>query len=92
MVRCWPVTLSLPHKTGVGNLRPEGQMRSARSFNMARIRIFVYQVRTQHRVKTKLNDKQTHVGSGRTVARKFSIRGLCVSAEGLTFSNWKKLH
>jgi len=27
---------------------------------MARIRIFFAQVRTQHRVKTKLSDKQTH--------------------------------
>jgi len=26
---------------------------------MTRIRIFVTQVRTQHRVKTKVNDKQT---------------------------------
>jgi len=37
---------------GVGNLRP------AWTFDMAHIRIFVTQVRVQHRVKTKLHDKQ----------------------------------
>ena len=46
-------------RTGVRNLRPAGQMRSARTFNMPRIRIFVSQERTQHCVKTKLRDKQT---------------------------------
>ena len=35
-----------------------GQIRSAWTFNTARIIIFVTQDRTQHRVKTKLRDKQ----------------------------------
>jgi len=39
-------------RSGTGNLR------SARTFNTTRIKIFVTQVRTQHRVKTKLPDKQ----------------------------------
>jgi len=39
-------------KAGLGNLRP------AWTFDTARIRIFVTQVRVQHRVKTKLHDKQ----------------------------------
>jgi len=39
-------------RPGVGNLRP------AWKFEMARIRIFVTQFITQHRVKTKLHDKQ----------------------------------
>jgi len=34
------------------NLRP------ALTFDMSRIRIFVTQVKAQHRVKTKLHDKQ----------------------------------
>jgi len=37
---------------GVGNLRP------AWTIDMARITIFVSQVRVQHRAKTKLNVKQ----------------------------------
>ena len=37
-------------RTGVGNLRPAGQMRPAWTFDMARIRIFVTQFRVQNRV------------------------------------------
>jgi len=37
---------------GTENLRP------ASTFDVAHIRIFVTQVRVQHRVKTKLHDKQ----------------------------------
>jgi len=44
--------------TGVGCLRPASQMRPARTFNMVRSKIFDTHVRTQHRVKTKLPDKQ----------------------------------
>jgi len=40
-----------PLDQGVGNLRPAGK------FHMARITIFITQVRTQHRVQTKLHDK-----------------------------------
>ena len=40
------------HKPGVGNLRP------AKTFGLARIRIFVTQVRVYYCVKTKLHDKQ----------------------------------
>ena len=43
---------TLESREGVRNLR------SAWTFNMTRIRIFITQVRTQHRVKTKLHDKQ----------------------------------
>ena len=36
-----------------------GQVRPVWTFNTARIKIFITQVRTQHRVKTKSHDKQT---------------------------------
>jgi len=45
-------------RPGVGNLRHAGQMQPACTFYMARIRIFVTHVRTKHRVKMKVHDKQ----------------------------------
>jgi len=45
-------------RPGVRNPRPAGQMQPARIFDMARIRIFVTHLQLQHRVKTKLHDKQ----------------------------------
>jgi len=45
-------------KTGVENLWLAGQMRPAWTFDTANFRIFFSNVRGQHRVKTKLHDKQ----------------------------------
>jgi len=58
IVRC---PFSLYHwqlKSAVGNLWPMCQMWPAWTFDVARIRIFVTQVRVQHCVKTKLYDKK----------------------------------
>jgi len=51
--------LATPMIAGVDYLRPVDHLRLGRTFNMIRIRIFVTQLRMQHRVKTKLHDKQT---------------------------------
>jgi len=56
-VGCWCVSqLSLISKVGVpGARRPNA---TCVNINMSRIRIYVTQVRTQHRLKTKLREKQ----------------------------------
>jgi len=46
------------NKTGVGNLRPAGQMWPVWTFDMVRIRIIVTQGSVQHRVKLMIHDKQ----------------------------------
>jgi len=57
---------------GVGNLGPAVQMRPAWTFDTARIRIFVAQVRVQHRLKTKLHDKQVLNSKSREATRPHS--------------------
>jgi len=46
----WSDAYTLDFRTGIGNLRPDGQTRPAWTFDMARIRIFVTQFRVQNRV------------------------------------------
>jgi len=49
-----PFSNALRDSSAVG-----GNLTPARKFIMARIRIVITQVRTQHRVKTELHDKET---------------------------------